>query len=56
MLFGKRFQVFNLTLLMFGLAFALAAPGSIFAQEPPPQERPRRVMPTEETPQDVMQD
>src|SRR5215210_1689279 len=54
MLFGKRFQVFNLTLFMFGLAFALAAPGSIFAQEPPQKERPRRVMPTEEAPQEVL--
>jgi Ca-activated chloride channel family protein len=54
MFFRKQCHLSNLTFLMFGLAFALAAPGSSFAQDPPPQERPRRVMPTEESPQEVL--
>src|SRR5918992_5337786 len=54
MFFCKRFHLSNLTGLMFGLAFASAAPGSIFSQQPAQQERPRRVMPTEDDPQDVI--
>jgi len=54
MFFCKRHQLSHFTLLMFGFAFALATPNSTFAQDPAQQERPRRVMPTEDTPQEVL--
>src|SRR5688572_25920342 len=54
MVFRKQYQLSHFTLLMFGLTFVLAAPNSTYAQDPPPQERPRRVMPTEDDPQDVI--
>ena len=54
MFFRKLHHVSRFTLLIFVLAFALVAAARICAQQPATQERPRRVMPTEEAPQEVL--
>ena len=54
MFFSQRYQLSSFALSMFGLALTLATPAVTFAQQPAQQERPRRVMPAEDDPQEVI--
>ncbi len=54
MLFRRRFKLSGQLLRLLVLAVLWCTPFRAQTQDPPPQERPRRVMPADEAPQDVI--